>query len=90
MRSIIHDSDECYICGRYATERHHVMHGTANRRLADEDGLTVMLCYVCHKNLHDKGWYDRDLQRLAQERWMEYYNKSEDEFRSRYGKSYLT
>lgn len=89
MESIIHDSDECYICGRYATDTHHCLHGSM-RRLADADGLTVRLCRDCHRNLHDKGWYDRDLQKLAQERWMEYYHLTEGDFRSRYGKSYLT
>lgn len=89
--SIIHTSnrESCFICGQYATECHHVMHGTANRKLADEDGLTVMLCRTCHMNLHDKGNFDRELQKIAQQRWMEYYNKTADEFRKRYGKNYL-
>lgn len=89
MESIIHDTDFCYICGQYATQVHHCIHGTANRRLADKDGLTVRLCVTCHTNLHDKGMYDAELQKLAQTRWMEYYGKSEDDFRKRYGKSYL-
>lgn len=89
MKSIIHDNDECYICGAYASETHHCIHGFANRRIADRDGLTVRLCHQCHANLHDKGWYDKDLQKLAQVRWMEYYERSIDEFRKRYGKSYL-
>ena len=79
----------CYICGQYATETHHCIHGTANRKLADKDGLTVRLCSRCHRNLHDHGTLDRELQRLAQVRWMEYFGKSEDEFRKRYGKSYI-
>ena len=89
MKSIIHDWDECYICGAYGTEVHHCIHGTANRRLADKDGLTVNLCHACHMRLHDKGEYDRELQKIAQQRWMEYYGKSVDEFRKRYGKNYL-
>ena len=83
------DKECCYICGQYATDLHHCIHGTANRKLADKDGLTVMLCHTCHMNLHDKGNFDRELQRIAQVRWMEYYEKSEDEFRKRFGKSYL-
>ena len=89
MESIMHNGDSCYICGSYATETHHCLHGTANRKLADKDGLTVRLCRTCHMNLHDKGWYDIDLKKLAQQRWMEYYERSVDEFRERYGKSYL-
>lgn len=73
----------------YGTEMHHCLHGTANRRLAEEDGLKVYLCNTCHRLLHDKGLYDKDLQKMAQEKWMAYYGKTEDEFRKRYGKSYM-
>lgn len=95
MKSIMQNPDEevCFFCGRYAVRPygavHHALHGTANRKLADKDGLTVRLCHRCHMNLHDKGNLDKELQRIAQARWMEYYGKSEDEFRERYGKSYI-
>ena len=81
--------ETCYICGQLANEWHHAIHGTANRKLADQDGLTVKLCHRCHMNLHDKGNFDRELQRLAQVSWMEHYEKSADDFRKRYGKSYI-
>jgi len=66
-----------------------MLHGTANRRLADEDGLTVYLCRAHHAALHDKGLYDLILQQEAQKAWMDHYGKSVDDFISRYGKSYL-
>ena len=92
MKSIIQNESKqecCYLCGQWAETTHHCIHGTANRKLADKDGLTVRLCNKCHTNLHDHGAFDRELQRIAQTRWMEYYEKSEDDFRKRYGKSYL-
>lgn len=91
MESIIQDeTDECcFICRQYATETHHCLHGTANRKLADKDGLTVKLCHRCHANLHDHGTLDKELQRIAQTRWMEYNSASEDDFIRRYGKSYI-
>jgi len=89
MNSIIHTGDCCFICGQWGQEVHHCLHGTANRKLADEDGLTVKLCRRCHANLHDKGYFDRELQKIAQTKWMEHYGKSEYEFLKRYGKSYL-
>ena len=88
MKSIIHDHNDCYICGQYATDTHHCLHGSMRKR-ADADGLTVRLCHRCHMNLHDKGTFDRELQKLAQERWQEYYGKTTDEFIKTYGKSYL-
>lgn len=91
MKSIIHtdNTDCCFLCGQYATETHHCIHGTANRKLADQDGLTVRLCNRCHRNLHDKGTLDKELQRIAQQKWMEANGKTLDEFIRRYGRSYL-
>lgn len=96
MNSIIQDDDSyCYIHKHYmntiipGNQVHHCIHGFANRKLADEDGLTVKLCHTCHRLLHDKGYHDKDLQRWAQESWMEHYGKTIDDFIKRYGKSYL-
>lgn len=88
MKSIIQDSKECYLCGRSdSLECHHAIHGTANRKLADQDGLTVWLCVECHTNLHQRGWQDNELKRMAQTVWERTYGTRE-EFIKRYGKSY--
>lgn len=95
VKSIITNSDECFIHKKFydletqGTERHHCIHGYANRKLADEDGLTVMLCNNCHRLLHDKGYHDKDLEQIAQANWMKYYNKSKEDFIKRYGKNYI-
>lgn len=95
MKSIITDDDWCFIHRIYlhadipGTENHHCIHGFANRKLADADGLTVRLCHNCHRLLHDKGYHDKDLQRMAQECWMQENNKTKEDFIKRYGKSYL-
>ncbi|QHJ73785.1 hypothetical protein [Butyrivibrio virus Ceridwen] len=92
MKSIMQteaEQDYCYICGNIATDLHHCWHGYANRKLADRDGLTVMLCRKCHMYLHDKGKFDKELQKAAEERWIEHNQKTEDDFRKRYGKSVL-
>lgn len=64
------------------------MHGSANRKKADEDGLTVLLCADCHMDLHDHGIGDRLLMQVAQSCWEQKYGSRED-FIKRYGKSYL-
>lgn len=91
MKSIIHttNTDCCYICGQWATDVHHVIHGTANRKLADEDGLTVKLCRRCHTLLHDKGNMDKELQKIGQRAWMNHNGASVEDFIKRYGKNYL-
>lgn len=86
MNSIIQNEKVCFICGSVRDlERHHCIHGTANRRLAEEDGLTVWLCHDCHMNLHDKGEFDKALQSIAMNAWVRKYGNKQD-FRRRYGK----
>ena len=89
--SIITNIDKvCYICARYGNlEKHHCIHGTANRKLADEDGLFVWLCHNCHMRLHDKGIGDKGLQIVAEKAWMQHYGKTEADFIKRYGKNYI-
>ena len=49
VRSIMQDDmTRCYLCGRQATEVHHVLGGVANRPLSTKYGLVVALCHECH------------------------------------------
>lgn len=96
MKSIINDGDCCYLCGRNGNgdplEVHHIL-GGPNRRLSDEDGLVVKLCGErCHRNgknaVHRSRETDLLLKQKAQRVWEETYGTRE-EFRARYGRSYL-
>lgn len=95
-KSIMQTERECYICAKLGfhtyknLEEHHFLHGRSLRRLAEADGLKAFLCPYHHREVHsaDSKW-DKELQREAQIRYMEYYEKSEDEFRERYIKSRL-
>lgn len=95
MKSIIQTEKKCYVCETtYNLHLHHVIFGVANRKLSDKDGLTVYLCYEHHEGtsgVHGKNGHELDLElkKLAQKRWMKYYDKTEDDFRQRYGRSYL-
>lgn len=50
--SVIFNGDHCYICGSRAHHKHHSLHGTANRKLAEKYKLYVPLCHVCHERVH--------------------------------------
>ena len=82
----------CYICGStYSLDLHHCFFA-ANRELSDEDGLTVYLCRAHHtgdKGVHFNKEMDLKIKRMAQAGYMRHYNKSIEEFRERYGKSWL-
>lgn len=65
-----------------------------NRKKADEDKLTVYLCYEHHEGtngVHGKNGHqlDKRLKEIAEKVWCEHYNKTKDQFRERYGRNYL-
>lgn len=94
MKSIINNEKKCFICGSTANlHLHHVMFGR-NRKIADEDGLTLYLCYFHHEGtygVHGINGHDLDikLKKIAEKKWCEFYNKTPEQFIKRYGKNYL-
>ena len=93
-RSIIDNSNCCYLCGSTSgLTVHHCLFGTAGRKKADQDRLTVKLCYSCHEAVqHPTNKFDLTMQnalkKIAQEKWEQHYG-NRDAFIKRYGKSYL-
>lgn len=82
------DREHCYLCGRPATETHHVLGGIANRKLSEKYGLTVRLCHNCHVGIGG-AQYDPEKNRLLKieaqmafeslyghERWMQTFRKN--------------
>lgn len=102
-KSIMHNKDDrtCYLCMKlnadYRThpylEEHHVLGGTANRRLSDRFGLYVYLCYAHHNDqyspeaVHFNKDIADDLKADAQRAFMREY--PEEDFISIFGKNYL-
>ena len=85
--------DACFLCGRYGpTEKHHLIHGSGRRQLAEEDGLYVYLCPSCHtlgpRAVHNNPKVDRMLQAYGQKMWKENTGGTDEDFIRRYGKSY--
>lgn len=85
---------KCYICGEINNlHLHHTIYGK-NRKKADEDGLTVWLCYEHHEGtngVHGKNGHKLDirLKEIAEDIWIKHYNKSVEDFIKRYGKNYI-
>ena len=89
-KSIISNEKVCYLCGSWHDlQRHHAIHGWANRKLAEDDGLWVWLCMGCHAALHDHGTNDNELKATAETAWLEATGGTVEDFRKRYGKSFL-
>lgn len=79
------------------SERHEVFEGrTGNRKKSIEDGLVIFLTPKMHRTgklaIHKNPKYWKDevlLQQIAETIWCEYYGKTKDDFRKRYGRNYL-
>jgi hypothetical protein len=75
------------------SHRHEIFYGIANRKKSIEDGLVIFLRPEDH-NMSDNGIhfnreFDLYAKRKAQARWMEFYGKTVEQFRERYGKNWL-
>lgn len=91
--SILQDKKECYVCGSKNVHTHEVYFGVKNRDKSIEDGCCVYLCPI-HHNLSKQGVHfnielDLELKKKMEQKWLEVYNKSIDEFIKRYGRNYL-
>jgi len=51
--SVIYNGDRCYVCGGLAHHKHHAIHGTSKRKLAEKWKLYIPLCHLCHTAVHD-------------------------------------
>lgn len=100
MKSIMQDkqTNTCYLCmmlhsdyGIKQTQEHHVIFGTANRRLSEKYGLKVYLCLehhetgreAVHRNAEISLLVKKEAQRAFEKRWPDL------EFRKIFGKNFL-
>ena len=95
MNSILQYKKTCYICyTQLNLEIHHCFYGTANRKLSEKDGLKVWLCYEHHRGTY--GVHGREGEKIdnfikekAEQAWIDYYRKTKEDFRLRYGRNFL-
>lgn len=84
----------CFFCGKPAECEHHLIFGLGNRKLAEEDGLKVPCCNKCHnmgrttERVHDNVMAEK-LSKMLGQAIYEQKIGTREEFRSRYGQSYL-
>lgn len=86
--------DICFFCGRKAEGEHHLIFGTADRELCEKDGLKVPICNNCHNmgnklgRVHDNPMAEK-LSKMLGQAIFEANIGTREQFRKRYGKSYL-
>lgn len=80
-------SQFCYRCGKYgATDWHHIFNA-ANKKQSEKYGAMIKLCRPCHDYIHRYKMLDTKI--MAQDKVMDYYKFSEDEFRDIFGKIWI-
>lgn len=86
--------DICFFCGAPAECEHHLLFGSGTRQLADKDGLKVPSCNKCHnmgqinERIHENPMAEK-LSKMLGQAIYEGRIGTREEFRRRYGKSYL-
>lgn len=80
---------ECFITGfQNNLEKHHVMHGTANRKIAEQWGCWCWLTHDKHMEVHFKNkGLDRYLQKECQKAFEKKYGRKK--FMELFKKNYL-
>ena len=83
----------CWGCGGFGTERHHVFFGTAFRKKSEKYGLTVHLCYRCHRDnrfgVHGQNReLDKQLKKAGQKAF-EVYHGTRKQFIDIFGENHL-
>jgi hypothetical protein len=103
MDSILTDiKDYCFFCGCPVECNHHLIFGSSNRQLAEQDGLKAPACNRCHnmgkvnERIHDNPMAEKMSKMIGQLAWEREMIASgispdcaRELFRKRYGKSYL-
>lgn len=91
---ITDDLEHCIECGRYGVELHEVFYGVKNHKKSIEDGLVIPLCKKFHHNgnaigIHKDTELNKKYKKIAEKKWLEYYNKNIEDFIERYRINYL-
>ena len=91
---ITNDLEHCIECGNTNVELHEVFFGGRNRNKSIEDGLVIPLCKKYHHRgnligIHKDIELNMKYKKIAEQRWLEHYNKATNDFIKRYGRNYL-
>ena len=88
--SLVQEEWRCHICKRTdrALQRHEVFHGPY-RAKSKALGCWVILCDLCHSDIHNGRRSEAELKQEIQSLAMQKYGWSVGDFRSHFGKNYL-
>ena len=82
------DLDTCMFCGGVATELNEIFRGR-NRRNSMKYGAVQPLCHRCHTKITDNVELETKWKVKGQEKIMEYFKMTTEEFIEIFGKNYI-
>lgn len=91
--SILQDEKKCYVCGQELGLHTHEVFFGKNRQNSIEDGCCVYLCGR-HHNLSKEGVHfnhslDLKLKKEMEQKWLQTYDETIENFIERYGRNYI-
>lgn len=92
MKSILHQSEFCYLCGTTRDlEEHHIFLGNPLRKISEANGFKVRLCPYCHRltrnSVHQSRQTDLKLKEACQRKYEETHTR--EAFIKLIGRNYL-
>ena len=85
---LTNDLDHCILCGLKKDNLHEIYQGR-NRPNSMKYGLVLPLCIYHHRLIHSDINLQEYYHKLGQQRFMEYYRKSKEDFRKIFYRNYL-
>ena len=83
--------EHCVVCGSPHVQKHHIIGGTANRKISDRYGYILPLCYEHHigaNGIHRNRGMQLYWMQVAQMHY-EKHHGTRSEFIKEFGRSYL-
>lgn len=79
----------CFLCEASGDLARHEIFNGSNRSKSKKYGLWISLCPRCHMRVHDQPRVAKQLKQIGQFRAKCEYDWTVDDFRMRFGKSYV-
>ena len=82
------DLSKCYFCNKKAVDWHEMAKGR-NRKNCIKWGLCIRVCRECHTKTEEDSNFYKEIRKLAQLKWQNYYGKEKEDFIKEFGRNYL-
>lgn len=80
--------NQCYICKASKNDLHEIF-GGCRRQVSMKYGLVIPVCRNCHTRIENNEEIKLKMKQDAEKKWLEYYNKSIEDFIREFGKNYI-